>query len=62
MKPTFAIASLALALTAGGGAYAQSSGDAVPVTADNFVRAESDLYFGNVVMMEVSASSLTIAT
>jgi len=31
-------------------AYGQSSsGNAVPVTVENFIRAESDLYFGNVV-------------
>jgi hypothetical protein len=32
-----------------GGALAQSSGSAIPVTPDNFPRAESDLYFSNVV-------------
>jgi hypothetical protein len=31
------------------GAFAQAAGNAVPVTADNFPRAESDLYFGNIV-------------
>jgi hypothetical protein len=29
--------------------FAQPSENTVPVTADNFIRAESDLYFGNVV-------------
>jgi len=41
---------LALAMTAAGisAVQAQSaSGDAVPVTVDNFVRAESDMYLGN---------------
>ena len=38
---------LALALTAASPAWAQKpSGDSVPVTVDNFIRAESDLYFG----------------
>ena len=32
-----------------GGVFAQTSGNAVPVTADNFPRAESDLYFSNIV-------------
>jgi hypothetical protein len=32
------------------GAFAQSpTGNAIPVTADNVVRAETDLYFGNAV-------------
>ncbi len=31
------------------GALAQAAGNTVPVTADNFPRAESDLYFGNIV-------------
>jgi hypothetical protein len=31
------------------GAFAQPAGSAVPVTADNFPRAESDLYFSNVI-------------
>jgi hypothetical protein len=48
---TLAILALALALSATCDVRAQqpSAGDAVPVTADNFVRAESDLYFGNIV-------------
>jgi hypothetical protein len=42
------------ALTAIDGAQAQSvppspAGNAVPVTADNFIRAESDMYFGTIV-------------
>ena len=39
-------------LLAGFGAIAQAqtpSGKSIPVTSDNFVRAESDLYFGNIV-------------
>src|SRR6266436_67765 len=37
---------LALALTAASPAWAQKpSGDSIPVTVDNFIRAESDLYF-----------------
>ena len=40
---------LALALAAINGAHAQApAGNAVPVTVDNFTRAESDLYFGGI--------------
>jgi hypothetical protein len=40
---------LALALAAINGAQAQApAGNAVPVTVDNFTRAESDLYFGGI--------------
>jgi hypothetical protein len=40
---------LAITLSSIGAALAQSpSGDAVPVTADNFIRAETDLYLGNI--------------
>jgi len=40
---------LALALTAASPAWAQKpSGGSVPVTVDNFIRAESDLYFGGI--------------
>jgi hypothetical protein len=40
---------LALALAAINGARAQApAGNAVPVTVDNFTRAESDLYFGGI--------------
>ncbi len=49
MKAKFALLSVAATLTLIGGAFAQSSGSAVPVSADNFPRAESDLYFGNIV-------------
>jgi len=45
MKMTYLIYALTLTLMALGGAQAQS-GSAVPVTVDNFVRAESDVYFG----------------
>ena len=39
-----------LALAAISHAAAQSAkGDTIPVTPDNFTRAESDLYFGNIV-------------
>jgi hypothetical protein len=37
-----------LALICAGPAFPQTKGDAVPVTPDNFVRAESDLYFSNI--------------
>jgi len=43
------LSSLAFVLIAIGTAGAQSpSGNAVPVTVDNFIRAESDLYFGGI--------------
>jgi hypothetical protein len=45
MKMNYLIYALTLTLMAIGGAQAQSSG-AVPVTVENFARAESDLYFG----------------
>ena len=38
----------AMALAALDAAFAQTPGTAVPVTADNFTRAESDLYFGGI--------------
>jgi len=41
---------LSITLAATSSAHAQSpSGNAIPVTVDNFVRAESDLYMGNMV-------------
>ncbi len=47
------IVALAFALAAVSAGYAESdpapAGEAVPVNADNFARAESDLYFGGVV-------------
>jgi hypothetical protein len=50
MQIKFIHATVALALAASGGAQAQTlAGGPVPVTADNFPRAESDLYFGGVV-------------
>jgi len=50
MQFKFIHAAVALALAASGGAQAQTlPGGPVPVTADNFPRAESDLYFGGVV-------------
>ena len=46
MKMNRLICSLTLTLIAIGGAGAQSrSGSAVPVTVENFIRAESDSYF-----------------
>ena len=39
------------------------AGNAVPVTADNFIRAETDMYFGGVVKRQAaSASSRTTAS
>jgi hypothetical protein len=50
MKAKIAICAFAATLSAMGWAQAQTaSGDAVPVTPDNFVQAESDLYFGSIV-------------
>ncbi|MGA8970276.1 MAG: DUF1214 domain-containing protein [Pseudolabrys sp.] len=50
MKTVFAIPALAVTLMATGAAYAQSSpSKTLPVTADNFIRAETDLYFGRIV-------------
>ncbi|MGH8245667.1 MAG: DUF1254 domain-containing protein, partial [Gammaproteobacteria bacterium] len=50
MKTKLVVYAAALALTAIHGAHAQSpASNAIPVTVDNFDRAESDLYFGNVV-------------
>jgi hypothetical protein len=47
MKMNRLICSLTLTWIAIGGAQAQSpSGSAIPVTVENFVRAESDVYFG----------------
>ena len=43
------ICALGVTLAFGGSAMAQApKGDPVPVTVDNFVRAESDLYFGGI--------------
>src|SRR5262245_19440821 len=38
-----------MVLTTAGASAQASSGDAAPVTLDNFIRAESDLYIGNAV-------------
>src|SRR5512139_1303382 len=54
MKTTLAIFSLAVALAATSEAQAQTpaqpsaGGLPIPVTVDNFIRAESDLYFGGI--------------
>lgn len=47
MKTRSTLLLIAATLALASGAHAQSGG-AVPVTADNFPRAESDLYFGNI--------------
>jgi hypothetical protein len=55
MIAKLAIQTLFVLLAAGGAALAQATppntaaGNTLPVTADNFIRAESDLYFSNVV-------------
>jgi hypothetical protein len=48
MKTRLAAYALAVTLVTIDSARAQA-GNSVPVTADNFARAESDMYFGNVV-------------
>lgn len=49
MKTKLIIGALVLTLTDVTGGYAQApAGDTIAVTPDNFVRAESDLYFGSV--------------
>ena len=48
MKTTFALCTLAMTLAVIGAAQAQPAGSAIPVTVDNFVRAESDLYFAGI--------------
>ena len=53
---------LALMLAAINGAQAQApAGNAVPVTVDNFVRAESDLYFAGIVKEAAPSGNLSIA-
>ena len=49
MKARLALLSVAATFALMGDAVAQSPGGAVPVTADNFPRAESDLYFAGIV-------------
>ncbi len=49
MKTKAILLSVAVTLASIGGVVAQTSGAVVPVTADNFPRAESDLYFSNIV-------------
>ena len=50
MKTNLIIYALAATLTVINGTEAQTrEGNRVPVTADNFIRAESDLYFGKLV-------------
>src|SRR5438270_4467714 len=50
METNFTILALALTLAATLGAQAQApSGNAVPVTVDDFTRAETDTYFTNIV-------------
>lgn len=49
MKTTPLVCTLAMTLAATGAAFAQAPADKpIPVTVDNFVRAESDLYFGGI--------------
>jgi hypothetical protein len=65
MRSKLVIPIVLLALTAmfGVGTRAQSSGgDAVPVTVDNFIRAESDLYLGNFVKDGALGKSCIVAS
>ena len=48
-RPIFNALAFAAALSAVGLTAARSASDTVPVTAENFTRAESDLYFGRIV-------------
>jgi hypothetical protein len=48
MKARLPISALALSLSAIGAAWAQET-SSIPVTVDNFIRAETDLYLGNIV-------------
>jgi hypothetical protein len=53
MKIKSTIAMLAISFAATGAVHAQPSGDgAIPVTVDNFIRAESDLYFSAIALKE----------
>jgi hypothetical protein len=49
MKTKLTLCALALILATGGGQSQAIAADAVPVTVDNYVRAESDLYFSGVI-------------
>lgn len=49
MKTKLALCALALTFTTINGAQAQSLATPIPVTADNFTRAETDTYFANIV-------------
>jgi hypothetical protein len=49
VKSHLKICVLAAGLVASCGCVAKALADAVPVTVDNFIRAESDLYFGNLI-------------
>jgi hypothetical protein len=61
MKAKLIASALALSLTAVSAARAQPGppSAAVPVTVDNFIRAETDLYMGNIVKDVVSENSIT---
>ncbi len=48
MKARLPVSALALSLSAIGAAWAQET-SSIPVTVDNFIRAETDLYLGNIV-------------
>jgi hypothetical protein len=52
MKIRLAVFALASVLAFSRPANAQMVGDAVPVTVENFIRAESDLYFSAVALKE----------
>jgi hypothetical protein len=49
VKNQLILCALAVSLVSVGAAQAQPAKPAVPVTVDNFIRAESDLYFGGII-------------
>ena len=52
MKEVAMVCALILTVSTQAASGQSSSGNAVPVTVDNFIRAESDLYFSEVVLKE----------
>ena len=56
------LVALALLCAATPGRAQSSSGNVMPVTADNFNRAETDLYFGRVIRMVPSENLFTTAS
>ena len=62
MKPGLFLCALQGSLVWAGAALAQSPpANTVPVTVDNFIRAESDLYFGGIVKDRARFGKFTTA-